>query len=168
MAVDRPAAGAGATAHGSGLDLRSDGAHRAASRSGSVGRAGPARRTGVSRVGARPGTAQSGRWSGRGAGAVGGHQPGPVDELAEQRLGVDVALAVAQPEVQLAARRGRSTAPAATASPGRQRRRRQPAVRRPQPVDVGDDDVAGAGDDAAERDRAGRRGPDERCPAAAR
>ena len=49
--------------------------------------------------------------------------------------------------------------------PGRQRRCRRAAVRRPQPVGVVDDDVARAGDGAAERHRARRPRPARPCPA---
>ena len=96
-------------------------------------------------------------------GAIGRHQPGPLHQPTQQRVRVDVDVAAPQPEVHVPGGHADGTARRDDVT-GRQRRRRQPAVRRPQVIGgVRDHHVAGARHDPAERHRAARRGADDRA-----
>ena len=116
-------------------------------------RAGVATRPGSAAGAAGPGGAACRRSAPAGPGATRRPSSG---------AGSTYCVAASQPEVQPAGRLP-TVAPGRDRVAGPPRRPSQPAVRRQQPVGVLDDDVAGAGHDAAERHHAGGRGPHRRA-----
>ena len=101
----------------------------------------------------------------RGAEPSIGDQPRPVAEHTEERRRVDVAIAAAEPEEEPVRGAADDLAGHDTGADGPERDG-QAAVGRRASVDLVDDEVAHAGDDAAEGDRAGCRGDDYARPAA--
>ena len=156
FAVDSPAAGAGATASGGGCVIddppgggpveqctgrcpRRSVRHRLISVRLAVGSS-PIRPVAAASGRRSPGTRSRGGGAGRRGGAVGRHQPRPLDQPPEQRRRVDVVVAAPQPEVQPAvadaarrppgrddvAGRQRASTPARRTSPAGRRRRARP------------------------------------------
>ena len=108
-------------------------------------------------------TGQRRRWAGRGA--VGRHQAGRLDEAARAAAPGRGTCRRARTEVQLAGA-DPTIAPATTVDPVAQGGAGERRRTSPQPVGVVDDDVADAGDHAAERHGAGGRGARTAVPRA--